>query len=55
MTCPYCKTTMGRDEPKIGYWVFVCQECEYRAEYIYGGLVFESKPEEPMKPPVRIG
>lgn len=55
MTCPYCKTTMGCDAPLFDYELYVCEECGHSKEYHRGHLVFESQPDKPMKPPVRIG
>lgn len=53
MNCPRCDKEMSFDEPRLGFSVYVCEECDYLKEYQYGELVFESKPDEPMKPPVR--
>lgn len=54
MDCPHCETTLSFDEPRMGFTVYTCEECDLRKEYDYGTLVFQSNPDQPMKPPVRL-
>ena len=54
MQCPHCCSRMDMDEPRLAYTVYNCEECGYWAEYNYGTLVYESKPDRPMEPPVRV-
>lgn len=54
MNCPHCDATLSFDEPRMGFTVYACEACDFLAEYDYGTLVYESKPDRPMEPPVRI-
>lgn len=54
MECPSCHNPMNFDEPTLNYTVYMCEDCNVVKEYDYGELVYESGPEEPMKPPVRV-
>lgn len=53
MQCNYCGKCMQMDEPTLNYTVYVCEDCNVVKEYDYGELVYESGPDQPMKPPVR--
>lgn len=54
MLCDYCGRFMQMDEPRMGYTIYACDDCDYVREYDYGTLVYESKPDRPGEPPVRI-
>lgn len=54
MNCPSCDNPMGCDEPRIGYQVYICEDCNVLKQYHDGALVYESMPEAPMKPAERI-
>ena len=43
------------DEPRLAYTAYVCEDCNVVKEYNYGTLVYESKPDRPGEPPVRLG
>lgn len=54
MQCPTCHTLMGTDEPRLNLVVYSCEECGRWQEYEDGQLIYESTPDRPMEPPVRI-
>lgn len=52
MNCPGCDNEMSFDEPRLGFSVYVCEDCDAIKEFLFGELVYESDSDAPMKPPI---